>query len=125
MERWDLRAAAAKPHSPEILFSNEEGRAILLDLPGGEELQDHQIHEGAWITVVDGELSVTGPGGETVELAPGVLLHVSAAERTEVRALRDARLLLVLSPWPGAGHPGAMTLGEKADVRKRAAERAG
>jgi len=125
MERWDLRAPAAKPHSPEILFSDGEGRAILLDLPVGEELQDHQVHEGAWITVVDGELSVTGSGGETVELTPGTLLHVSAAERTEVKARSDARLLLLLSPWPGDGHPGAMTLDEKAEVRKRAAERAG
>ncbi len=125
MERWDLSAAAAKPHSPEILFSNDEGRAILLDLPGGEELQDHQVHEGAWITAVEGELSVTGPGGETVELTPGILLHFPAAERHEVRAHSDARLLLLLSPWPGEGHPGAMTLDEKAEVRKRAAERAG
>jgi hypothetical protein len=28
-------------------------------------------------------------------------------ERHEVRATRDARLLLVLAPWPGDGHPGA------------------
>jgi hypothetical protein len=28
-------------------------------------------------------------------------------ERHEVRAVSDARLLLVLAPWPGAGHPGA------------------
>jgi len=28
-------------------------------------------------------------------------------ERHEVRARSDARLLLVLAPWPGDGHPGA------------------
>jgi hypothetical protein len=28
-------------------------------------------------------------------------------ERREVRATSDARLLLVLAPWPGDGHPGA------------------
>ena len=28
-------------------------------------------------------------------------------ERHEVRATSDARLLLVLAPWPGEGHPGA------------------
>lgn len=125
MERWDLSAAAAKPHSPEILFSDADGRAILLDLPAGEELQDHQVHEGAWITVVEGELSVVGPGGETVQVSPQILVHLSAGERHEVRAQRDTRLLLLLSPWPGEGHPGAMTLEEKADVRRRAAERAG
>ena len=42
-----------------------------------------------------------------------------------MRARSDARLLLLLSPWPGAGHPGAMTLDEKAEVRERAKERAG
>jgi quercetin dioxygenase-like cupin family protein len=26
-------------------------------------------------------------------------------ERHEVRATDDSRLLLVLSPWPGEGHP--------------------
>ncbi len=36
----------------------------------------------------------------------------------------DARLLLVLAPWPGDGHPGAMTLDEKAHVRERARDRA-
>ena len=28
-------------------------------------------------------------------------------ERHEVRANTEARLLLVLAPWPGDGHPGA------------------
>jgi len=28
-------------------------------------------------------------------------------ERHTVRAATDARLLLVLAPWPGDGHPGA------------------
>jgi quercetin dioxygenase-like cupin family protein len=124
MDRWDLRAAPPKPHLPEILSTHDDGRAILLDLPAGEELQEHQVHEGMWITVVEGELTVTGPGAETVEASPGVLVHLAAGERSEVRAQSDARLLLLLSPWPGKGHPGAMTLEEKADVRRRAAERA-
>jgi quercetin dioxygenase-like cupin family protein len=125
MESWDLRAAARKPHNPEILFSSEEGRAILLDLPAGEELRDHQVHEAAWISVVDGELTVTAPDGETIEARPGTVVHAAPAERHQVRALSDARLLLLLTPWPGPGHPGAMTLEQKAGVRDRAAERAG
>jgi len=44
-------------------------------------------------------------------------------ERHEVRATADARLLLVLAPWPGDGHPGTMTLDEKANARERARER--
>ena len=125
MERWDLKAAADKPHNPEILYSGGEGRAILLDLPAGRELQEHQVHEGAWIAIVDGEVEIVDADGESVEAQPGILVHVSATERHEVRARSDARLLLLLSPWPGAGHPGAMTLDEKAEVRDRAKERAG
>jgi hypothetical protein len=51
MDDWDLKRLAWRPHHPEILSSTEEGRAIVLDLPAGEMLQDHQVHEGAWITV--------------------------------------------------------------------------
>jgi hypothetical protein len=37
-------------------------------------------------------------------------------------ARSDARLLLVLAPWPGDGHPGAMSLEDKASARERARE---
>lgn len=45
------------------------------------------------------------------------------AEPHEPRILStaDATLLLLLSPWPGNGHPGSMTLEQKAEVRERAA----
>jgi len=32
-------------------------------------------------------------------------------------------LLLLLTPWPGIGHPGAMTLREKLYARRRAVTR--
>jgi quercetin dioxygenase-like cupin family protein len=124
VERWDLRRLEWRPHNPEILSSSEEGRAILLDLPEGERLQDHQVHEGAWITVVHGAVAVSDQVGERFHVEPGVLVHLAAAERHEVEALTDARVLLLLTPWPGAGHPGTLTLEQKADVRARAAERA-
>jgi hypothetical protein len=38
---------------------------------------------------------------------PGLAAVFEPAERHAVRALSDARLLLVLAPWPGEGHPGA------------------
>ena len=66
MDDWDLKELAWRPHNPEILSSSEEGRAVVLDLPTGEMLQDHQVHEGAWITVVSGEVRITshtGPDG--------------------------------------------------------------
>jgi quercetin dioxygenase-like cupin family protein len=122
MDDWDLRGLAWRPHHPEILSSNEEGRAIVLDLPAGERLQDHQVHEGAWITVIDGEVRITGDADQSTAARPGDLVRFAPRERHEVQALADSRLLLLLTPWPGSGHPGAMTLQEKADVRERAAE---
>jgi quercetin dioxygenase-like cupin family protein len=124
MDAWDLDGLDPKPHRPEILLSTDEGRAIALDLPAGELLQDHQVHEDAWIMVIRGELHVASESGHAADARPGVLVHLASGERHEVRASSDARLLLLLTPWPGPGHPGAMTLEQKADVRRRAAERA-
>jgi quercetin dioxygenase-like cupin family protein len=125
MDAWDLDGLAWKPHRPEVLLSTDEGRVIGLDLPAGEVLQDHQVHEDAWITVIRGDLRIASESGEALDARPGVLVHLAPGERHEVSAVSDARLLLLLTPWPGPGHPGAMTLEEKADVRRRAAERAG
>jgi quercetin dioxygenase-like cupin family protein len=124
MDDWDLKRVAWRPHHPEILASGDEGRAIVLDLPAGEMLQDHQVHEGAWIMVIDGEAEITGNAGQRIDASPGILVQFAPRERHEVRALADSRILLLLTPWPGDGHPGSMTLEEKTDVRDRAAERA-
>lgn len=97
----------------------------MLDLPTGETLQDHQVHEGAWITVIYGEVRITSQVGQTVDAEPGTLVQFAPQERHELTALVDSRILLLLTPWPGTGHPGAMTLDEKTGVRGRAAERAG
>ena len=43
--------------------------------------------------------------GSTVSGDAGFLTHFEPNERHTVRALTEARLLLVLSPWPGVGHP--------------------
>src|ERR1700693_5484502 len=110
MDDGDHKSPAWKPHRPEILSSTEEGRAILLDLPAGEALQDHQVHEAAWISVVDGEVRITTHTGQAVDADPGMLVRFAPQERREVTALTDARLLLLLTPWPGTGHPGALTL---------------
>lgn len=123
MDDWNLESLAWRPHHPEILSSTPEGRAIVLDLPAGEMLQEHQVHEGAWIVVVYGEITVT-TDAQVVEARPGILVQFAPQERHEVKALTSARLLLLLTPWPGSGHPGAMTVEQKSGVRERAAERA-
>jgi quercetin dioxygenase-like cupin family protein len=120
MQNWDLKTVAAEPHQPQILASGEDARTIVLQLPAGEELQEHEVHERARVVVVDGEVDVALPGGEAIAAAAGHLFEFDPGERHTIAARSDARLLLILSPWPGDGHPGAMTLDQKADVRERA-----
>ena len=122
MRSWDLKTVEAEPHEPQILSTADDARAILLSLPAGEELQEHEVHEHARIVVVEGEVEVETPEGEHVSAGGGHLLEFAPGERHTVAAQADATLLLILTPWPGDGHPGAMTLEQKADVRARAAE---
>jgi quercetin dioxygenase-like cupin family protein len=107
VDHWDLRTIGVEAHRPEILSSKRgEARSIVINLPAGEQLQDHQVHERAHLLVVDGEVEIRD-GGESVTGGPGLFAIFAPAERHEVRARTDARLLLVLAPWPGDGHPGA------------------
>lgn len=122
MRSWDLKSIEATAHQPEILASGDDARTIVLCLPAGEELQEHEVHERARIVVVDGEIEMTTPAGESVAAGPGHLFEFDPGERHTVAARSDARLLLVLTPWPGDGHPGALTLDQKAEARQRAAE---
>jgi quercetin dioxygenase-like cupin family protein len=104
LDSWDIRSLQIEPHHPQVLRSDNETRVIALNLPGGELLQDHQVHERAYLVVVDGEVEVQ-QNGVTETGGPGLLVHFAPNERHEVRASSDARLLLILSPWPGDGHP--------------------
>jgi redox-sensitive bicupin YhaK (pirin superfamily) len=124
MRSWDLRTVEVKAHEPVILASDNDARTIVLRLPAGEELQEHEVHERARLVVVEGEVEIATPTGELVEAGSGHLFDFDPGERHTVSARSDARLLLVLTPWPGDGHPGAMTLEQKAEVRERAAEQA-
>jgi hypothetical protein len=122
MRSWDLRSIEAMPHQPEILASADDARTIVLRLLAGEELQEHEVHERARLVVVDGEIDVTTAAGEAVSAGVGHLFEFDPAERHTIAARSDARLLLILTPWPGDGHPGAMTLEQKAEARERAAQ---
>jgi quercetin dioxygenase-like cupin family protein len=88
-----------------VLVSTDEGRAILIELPAGERLGEHQVHERGWLLVVAGRIEATGPGGQSAAGGVGLLVEFDPNERHEVAANEDSRLLLLLSPWPGAGHP--------------------
>jgi quercetin dioxygenase-like cupin family protein len=104
METWDTASLDVEPHQPEVLRSDPEARVIAINLPAGEGLQEHQVHERAWVIVAMGEVEFE-QDGTTVTGGPGFVAHFEPKEPHEVRALSDARLLLFLAPWPGEGHP--------------------
>ena len=105
MQTWDTTTLELQPRQAEVLSSAEEGRAIAIHLPAGERLQEHQVHERAWLVVVSGAVAISSPGGDAVSGGPGLLATFDPNERHEVAATEDARLLLLLAPWPGEGHP--------------------
>lgn len=74
--------------------------------------------------VIDGELEVASADGSRTTGGRGLLVEFAPAERHEIVARSDSRILLLLTPWPGKGHPGAMTMREKLYVRRRAAKEA-
>src|SRR3954452_21421643 len=110
MESWDIRSLDVEPHHPRVLRSDDETRAIAIHLPCGEELQTHQVHERAYLLVAEGEIEIFNHGSR-VTGGPGSLSHFEPNERRSVRALSDARLVLVLAPWPGLGHPSRSRVG--------------
>ena len=123
MNSWDLKALKLKPRLPEIISSTDAARAIVLDLAAGESLADHEVHERTWVLVIEGAIELTTPAGERVSGGAGVLIELAPRERHEVLAASKTRLLLLLTPWPGSGHPGAMTIREKLYARRHAAKR--
>ena len=104
METWDIASLDVAPHHPEVLRTDPEARVIAINLPAGEELQEHQVHERAWVVVAGGQVEFE-QDGSMVAGGPGSVAHFEPRERHEVRAVSDARLLLFLAPWPGEGHP--------------------
>ena len=124
MKTWDVTGLDVEAHKPEILSSTDAARVITLHLPEGEQLQEHKVHERAWVLVLTGEIEITAQDGEPASGGPGLLAEFDPKEPHEVSARSDSRLLLFLAPWPGDGHPGTMALEDKANARERAHDRA-
>ena|SRR5215210_2004567 len=99
METWDIASLDVQPHSPKVLASDDETRAIAINLPAGERLQDHQTRERAFLVVASGEIEIDGDG-QSETGGPGFVAHFAPHERREVRASQDAKLVLILAPWP-------------------------
>jgi quercetin dioxygenase-like cupin family protein len=89
--------------SPVVVHSDDEARAVVIGLDPGQELGDHQVKEAAYVVVVEGRVRVDA-GGETVDAGPGTLFQFEPDERHAVASENGARILLLLTPWPGPGH---------------------
>lgn len=95
---------------PLVLFSSPECRAIAVDLQAGETMGDHRVRERAVVQIVTGRVTVEA-SGETVACDAGTLITFEPNESHSVYAHEDARLLLILAPWPAPKH---YTDGERA-----------
>ncbi len=124
MRRWDLgslapssekqtarepgadapRVTRAGRQMPRVLFSSPECRAVVIDLERGDELGEHQVRERAVVEVVSGRVSIEY-AAESVQCEAGTLVTFDPGERHTIRALAEARLLLLLAPWPGESDP--------------------
>ena len=106
MQSWSLMEIDTPEgsRSPVVLHSEDgEARAVLIGLKPGQRLGDHQVKEAALLVVVDGSVEVEA-GGEQVSAGPGTVFRFDPDERHSISSASGAKLLLVLAPWPGAGH---------------------
>lgn len=97
------RVATADRQKPRVLFSSPECRLVVLELLRDEDMPEHHVRERAVLEVISGRVSIT-TDGETVECDAGTLVTFDPGERHSLRGLEDARLLLMLAPWPAPGH---------------------
>ena len=129
--RTDERAENGQAHYPlsparrdRPLAGHENGRAEVPALPSSQwavALSSLPILSSR----EDGDrVEVTTAGGDSVGDVIGFLVEFAPAQRHEIVASSKARLLLLLTPWPGDGHPGAITIREKLYARRHAAKRA-
>jgi quercetin dioxygenase-like cupin family protein len=105
VQHWDLRSIEAPrgTRDPYVVHQDEGARAVLISIDGGQALGEHQVKENAWVVVLDGRVQVTADS-QRVELGPGSLLRFEPGERHSLASADGARVLMVLTPWPGAGH---------------------
>lgn len=106
MQSWNLLELETPggTRSPIVLHSTDEARAVLIGIAPGQQLGDHQVHENAYLIVVDGRVQVDSAAGDSLAAGPGTMVRFEENERRRVSSAEGAKLLLILAPWPGAGH---------------------
>lgn len=106
MQHWNLNEIETPDgsRSPAVLHSQDgESRVVLIELSPGQELSEHQVTEAALLLVVSGRVRIDA-ADVSVDAAAGELSRFDPGERHSVSSPDGARVLLMLSPWPGEGH---------------------
>ena len=105
MQHWNLLAidASRGTRDPFVLHQDDGARAVLVVLTPGQELGQHQVKENAWVAVTEGTVQVVC-GDERLEVGAGGLMRFAPGERHSLSSKDGARILMLLSPWPGEGH---------------------
>jgi len=105
LQSWNLTEieAPAGARLAEAVETVDGARAIVIRLAPGEELGDHQVRERTWLVVVEGSARIEA-GGDAVEAGPATLLTFEPGERHSVASEDGARIVMILSSWPGDGH---------------------
>jgi quercetin dioxygenase-like cupin family protein len=105
VQRWDLLQVEMLrgTRDPLVLHSDDAARGVLIRIDAGQELGEHQVKERAWVLVVDGSVRVRA-GSDESEGGPGTLFRFNQDERRSIASDGGARILMLLAPWPGAGH---------------------
>jgi hypothetical protein len=88
-----------------MLRSGDETRSIAIRPPSGEELQEHRVHERAFLLDADGEIEMA-QDGNSVNGGTGFLSHFEPNERRTVCALRRRAAGARARPWSWAAHAG-------------------
>ena len=94
-EEWDRFDESMKLIFPERPIVEIDGKDPIF----------HAVYDLDDRYQVLGQWSLHGGGGFMAQRAVGTVAHWVPAERHEVKATTDARLVLILAPWPGPGHP--------------------
>ena len=105
MQSWNLLEIETPggSRSPVVVHTDDDARVVLIGLDPGQELGDHQVKEAAYLVVLDGSIRIDA-AGQSVDAGRGTLFRFAPDERRVVATRDGARILLLLVPWPGAGH---------------------
>lgn len=103
-------ALGLRPHSPEILPTNDDARAVVLEIPAGRPSRIG-CTRAVWVTVIDGEVELTTPNGEKIAGDCGLMVEFAPRERHAVLVHSTGAAAVAAHPWPGRGLRANLDIG--------------